>query len=163
MSGALPLTATLQVLAEAAARGGQVPHLVHGELQSARETVGLQLAHDDDEFVILQQVAVGVDQRLVSPCVNAAGLVVQLEQRQLAALAVDHAQVAHDAGQQLRLAAVNQLVNLALDKAPHLQRHLIKQDGLTGRSPRPSSRAVRRSFTPQGVASTRSGSCVLEP
>jgi hypothetical protein len=48
----------------------QVPDLVDRQLQAARETVRLQLAHDDDQFVVLEQVAVGVDQRLVGAGVD---------------------------------------------------------------------------------------------
>ena len=98
-----------------------------GELHAAREAVKLLLAHDDDELIVFEQIAVRVDQRFIGPRLDHAGFVVQLEQRQLAALAVDNAHVGHDAGQQLRLARVEQVFNLALDKAAHLQCHFVKQ------------------------------------
>ena len=69
----------------------------------------------------------GIDQRLVGTRLDHPRLVVQLEQRQLAALPVDDAEVAHDAGQQLRFARVDQVVDLALDETPHLQRHFVEQ------------------------------------
>ena len=56
-----------------------------------------------------------------------AALVVELEQAELAALAVDDAEITDDAGQQLRLARVDQVGQFALDEAAHLQRHLVEQ------------------------------------
>ena len=69
----------------------------------------------------------GVHQRFVDPRINQAGFVVQLEQRQFAALAVDDSEVADDAGQQLRLTRVGQRFNLPLGKTTHFECHFVKQ------------------------------------
>jgi small basic protein len=50
-----------------------------------------------------------------------------LNKRQLAALAVDDPEIGDDAGQQLRLAGVDQFFNRAFGKTAHLQRHFVKQ------------------------------------
>src|SRR6185369_11952363 len=51
-----------QVLAEAAARAGEVPHALHLKAEAAAEAVGLDAPLGDDELVFLQQLAVGDEQ-----------------------------------------------------------------------------------------------------
>ncbi len=74
------------------------------------------------------------------------------------ALAVDHAEVAHDARDHLLVAAVDQVADLALAEAPHLVRHLIEQMARQVEADGGLLVVSGRSFTPHGVASTRSGS-----
>ena len=63
--GRLAVDGHAQELAEAAARRRQVPDLVDVQAKAAREAVRLQPRHHDDQFVVLEQVAVGVDHGLV--------------------------------------------------------------------------------------------------
>ncbi len=87
----------------------------------------MQLAHHDDQFVVLEQVPVRIDQRLVSTRLDHTGFVIQFEQGKLAALAVDDPKIRHDARQQLRLTRIHQLVDPALHKVPYLGGHFIKK------------------------------------
>ena len=75
---------------------------VHGD--EAVLAVGGAYVHDADRLV-LEQLAVRVQQRLVGRGFDGARFVVELEQPQAPALAVDDAQLADDAAQQLRLAS----------------------------------------------------------
>ena len=162
MSGAVPLTATRRNLPKrqrAVARSHTCCTL---RRKPPEKRSGCSLAMHDHQLVVLEQVAVGVEHapRRRRPR-STSRLVVELEQRQPAALAVDDAQVADDAGQQLRLARVDQFVDLALGRSAAPRARPRRTGGPTGRSRSPSSRSVSRSFTPQGVASTSAGSCVL--
>ena len=69
----------------------------------------------------------GVQQVFAGHGLDRLGLVVELEDRHAAALTVDHAQVADDAGQQLRLARVDQVGIAAAHDAPHLVGTLVEQ------------------------------------
>ena len=72
-------------------------------------------------------MAVGIDHGLVGCGFHDGTLVVQFKNGQLAALTIDDAQVAHNAGQQLWLTAVNQVVNFAFGKQTNLALHRVKQ------------------------------------
>ena len=72
-------------------------------------------------------MAIGVDHGLIGCGFHDGALVVQFENSQLAALAVDDAQIAHNARQQLRFTAVNQIVNFAFGKLADFAFHGIKQ------------------------------------
>ena len=139
MSGALPLTATRRNLPKRQRAVARSQTWLMLRRKPPRKTVGLQLRHHDDQFVVLEQMAIGVDHGLIGRGFDHAGLVVELEERQLAALAVDHAEVVHDAGQQLRLARVDQIVDLALARSAALPAPLRRTGGPTDRSRPPSS------------------------
>ncbi len=72
-------------------------------------------------------MAIGIDHGLVGCSFHHRTLVVQFKDGQLAALAIDDAKVAHNTGQQLWLAAVNQIVNFALGKQADFALYGIKQ------------------------------------
>ena len=93
-----------QILAELAAGGLQIPHL--RDLEAAAKALGraLQRALHNHQLVVFQQVAVGIEHRIIDRRFQHIGFVVELEDDQLAAVAVDDAQIADDGGQQLRLA-----------------------------------------------------------
>ena len=134
-----------QVLAEAAPRSGQIPHGLHRQAQPAREAVGLHLALHDDQFVVLEQILVGVEQIFVRHRFDRLALVVELEDRNPPALAVDDAQVADDAGQQLGLAAVQHIGIAALGELAHLGRALVEHVAR-------QIKAQRRLFEQQALA-----------
>ncbi|MDT4859582.1 hypothetical protein FQZ97_940990 [compost metagenome] len=69
----------------------------------------------------------GVDEVLVGAGLEHASLVVELEQRKLAALAVDHAEVGHDAGQDLWVAAFHHVTQRRARKAAHLAFNFVEQ------------------------------------
>ena len=68
-----------QVFAKTAARSGQVPHLLHLEAQPARKAVGLRQHLQQHQFVVLQQVAVRLQQRVVGAGFEHGAAVVELE------------------------------------------------------------------------------------
>jgi hypothetical protein len=63
-----------QELAEAATRLLQIPDLVDVSCMPPVNRSGMQLAHDDDQLVVLEQVLVRVDQRLVGARLDHADL-----------------------------------------------------------------------------------------
>ena len=81
----------------------------------------------DDVGAVLERVARRLDQAFVGCGLHDPRFVVELEDRHLAALAIDDAQIAHDAGQQLRLAAVDQIVDAAAHELAHLALDRVKQ------------------------------------
>ena len=111
----------------AAARLGQVRDLLHVEAQAAAEAVGLDLAGQDQQLVVLEPLGVGVEQLLGHHRLDCAAPVVELEDRRAAALAVDDTQVGDDAGHRLRLAAVLQVGDLAAHELAHLRAALVEQ------------------------------------
>ena len=68
-----------------------------------------------------------VDQLLVGHRLDVLALVVELEDRHTSALAIDDAQIADDARQQLRLARVDQVGDLAARELPHFALALVEQ------------------------------------
>ena len=125
--GHLLAHADLQVAREAAARIGQVEQLLCLHAQATAEVVQLQAPGDDDEFVVLEQIAIGIERVLVHRGLDHARAVIDLEQAQPPALAIDGAEVADDAGQGLGLAAVAQLGQRCAHEAAHLLFDLVEQ------------------------------------
>ena len=117
----------LQIACEATARIGQAEHVLRLDAQPAAEMVVLHAAAEHHELVVLEQITVGIQRGLVHRGLQHRTLVVQLEQAQLAALAVDHAQITHDAGQQLRLATVAQFTQRGTQEVAHLVLHLVEE------------------------------------
>ena len=54
-----------QVFAKPAARLLQAPHLRDSQLHATGKAVGLQLAHDDHQFIVFEQLAVRGHQGLI--------------------------------------------------------------------------------------------------
>ena len=102
--GCAAVDGDFEVFAKATARLSQVPHLVDAQTQAARKTIWLHLAHDDDELVVFQGVAIGVDGGFVGGGFDDARFVVEFEDGQFAALAVDDAHVSDDTREQLGFA-----------------------------------------------------------
>ena len=87
---------------------------------ATRKAVRLDDAHHNDQLVLFEQVTICLHQSIIYRSVDLTRGVVELEQTQLAALAIDHPEVADDPGQQLGFPGVDQVVNLAFYKLAHL-------------------------------------------
>ena len=110
-----------QVFAETAAGGRQRPDLRERDLVAAGKAVGLHAAQGDDEFVVFQAGGVLAEQGFFGAGFDGGALVFQPEKGKLAALAVDDAQAADDAGDELRLAAFLQAGQVAAHELAHFR------------------------------------------
>ena len=72
-------------------------------------------------------MSIGIDHGLVGRGFHHGALVVQFKDGQLASLAIDDAQIAHDTGQQLWLTAVDEIINFAIGKLTNFALNRIKQ------------------------------------
>ena len=116
-----------QVFAEAAARFFEVPDLRDFEAKATRHAIGLQTALHNHQLVVLELVSVCIEHRFIGSGFDHSRLVIEFEQREFAALAVDHAQVGHDGSDQLRLSRINQVCNLAFGKLAHFELDFFKK------------------------------------
>ena len=109
-----------QVFAVAAAGRGQIDQGVHVQAQIAAEAVKLGAALGDEQGVFLED-AVGIGKYgFVGAGLERGAAIVELEQGELAAGAVDEAQVGHNARQPLNLATVVQIAQRCGHKAAYL-------------------------------------------
>ena len=87
----------------------------------------MQRALHNHQLIVFEQAAVGVVSRFVDRGFKHIRLVVQFENDHFASSAVDHAQVANNGRQQLRLTRINQVVNAPFGKLPDFGFNLVKQ------------------------------------
>ena len=125
--GALVARFNQQIARKAAARIGQAPDLGGLDAQATAEVVVLYTPLQHDKFIVLERVFGGLQRGFIDRSFQHGAFVVDLEQAQLAALAVDHTQIADDACQQLGLAAVFEFGQGRAHKAAHFFFHLVKQ------------------------------------
>ena len=116
-----------QVFAEAAASFFKVPDLRDFEAKATRQAIGLQTALHNHQLVFLELVSVCIEHRFIGSGFDHSRLVIEFEQREFAALAVDDTQVGNDGSDQLRLSRINQVCNLAFGKLAHFKLNLFKK------------------------------------
>ena len=121
-----------QVLAEAAARGGQVPHLRTFSRRPPVKRSGCTLPWTMTSSSSFSSSRLALSSSSLATASIGLAAVVELEDRHAAALAVDDAQVADDAGQQLRLAAVDAGRRSQRCEAAAPRRRSGRTDGPTG-------------------------------
>jgi len=83
--GGFAVDLNAEVFAKATTGCSQTPDLLDAQTQAAPgKTIGLGLGHDDDQFVVAQQIAMGVDQVFIGGGLDDGTLVVELEDGELA-------------------------------------------------------------------------------